>query len=78
MSTVDIVILIIIVSYVIYRTTTPKKGDTTSTPGGRFFGAIFKSFLALIIAALVIALFQLVFIGSSIGGVIGIFSLLGR
>ena len=78
MSPVDIVILIVIVSYIIYRTKTPKKGDTTSTPGGRFFGAVFKSFLALLVAGVVLALFQLVFIGSSIGGFIGIFSLLGR
>lgn len=78
MTAGDIVILLAIISYIIYRTLTPKKGDTTSTPVGRFFGALFKSILAVIVISLVFALFYMNVIGSSIGSFFGVLALFGQ
>lgn len=78
MTSGDIAIFVVLISYIVYRTLTPKKGDTTSTPGGRFFGAVFKSLITLFIVGVILYLLQLVFVGSSLGGFIGILSILGR
>lgn len=59
MDAASIVLFIVVGSYIIYRSLTPKKGDTTSTAVGRFFGALFRSVLTLIVVGTVIQLIQI-------------------
>lgn len=78
MTITDIVILLIIIAYIAYRTVTPKKGDELSTPVGRFFKALLKSILVLFIIGFIFGIIRILYIGSVFGGFLGFFSLFGR
>ena len=75
-SFVDFVTGMIMISYILYRTMTPKKGEENTTYVGRFFKALFKSLLVLLIIIIVVDVIYYFFLGATLGGIFSFLAVL--